>query len=153
LMTVAGRNPRARFKTIVFWVLGAQDTFLLIMLLNGLKFDFPSAPPETEGGGECLASSPGPEPQMTAPPATATVPSLAPAALVVRARTPTEVAPPAVRQPAKEETAAPVVKPAAEPPVYVVKSGDTLGRIARSYGTTVKAIQAANNLNDTHLSV
>jgi LysM repeat protein len=37
--------------------------------------------------------------------------------------------------------------------IYVVKSGDTLTRIARHYGTTVKAIQAANNLATTRIKV
>jgi LysM repeat protein len=30
--------------------------------------------------------------------------------------------------------------------VYVVKRGDTLSRIARAHGTTVKALKAANGL-------
>ncbi len=37
--------------------------------------------------------------------------------------------------------------------VYTVKSGDTLTRIARSHGTTVKAIQAANGLLTTKIKV
>jgi len=37
--------------------------------------------------------------------------------------------------------------------VYVVKSGDTLSRIARSYATTIKGIKAANNLTDERLTV
>ena len=37
--------------------------------------------------------------------------------------------------------------------VYAVKSGDTLGRIAKTHGTTVKAIQAANNLTTTKIKV
>jgi len=37
--------------------------------------------------------------------------------------------------------------------VYVVKSGDTLGKIARAHGTTVKALQAANNLSTTKIKV
>ena len=37
--------------------------------------------------------------------------------------------------------------------VYVVKSGDTLGRIARAHGTTVKAIEAANGLNGDRIVV
>ena len=32
--------------------------------------------------------------------------------------------------------------------VYVVKSGDTLSRIAKAHRTTVEAIEAANGLND-----
>ena len=37
--------------------------------------------------------------------------------------------------------------------IHVVQSGDTLISIAKHYGTTVKAIQAANNLTDTRIKV
>jgi len=37
--------------------------------------------------------------------------------------------------------------------VYVVKSGDTLTRIAKTYGTTVKAIETANDLNGDRIAV
>jgi LysM repeat protein len=37
--------------------------------------------------------------------------------------------------------------------VYVVKSGDTLSKIARRNGTTVKAIESANNLTTTKIKV
>lgn len=37
--------------------------------------------------------------------------------------------------------------------VYVVKSGDTLIAIARKHGTTVKALEAANNLTTTKIKV
>ncbi|HEY5296570.1 MAG TPA: LysM peptidoglycan-binding domain-containing protein [Verrucomicrobiae bacterium] len=37
--------------------------------------------------------------------------------------------------------------------MYVVKSGDTLTRIARSHGTTVKAIESENNLSTTRITV
>src|SRR6516162_3065901 len=37
--------------------------------------------------------------------------------------------------------------------IYVVKSGDTLTRIARTYGTTVKAIEAANDLGGDRIVV
>ena len=36
---------------------------------------------------------------------------------------------------------------------YTVKSGDTLHKIAKAHGTTVKAIQAANNLTTTAIKV
>jgi LysM repeat protein len=36
---------------------------------------------------------------------------------------------------------------------YTVKSGDTLTRIARAHGTTVKAIEAENNLSTTKIHV
>jgi LysM repeat protein len=34
-----------------------------------------------------------------------------------------------------------------------VKSGDSLTKIAKAHGTTVKAIKAENNLNTDHLKV
>ncbi len=37
--------------------------------------------------------------------------------------------------------------------IYIVKSGDTLSRIARHYGTTVKAIESENGLSTTHIKV
>jgi LysM repeat protein len=37
--------------------------------------------------------------------------------------------------------------------VYVVKSGDTLSRIAHSHGTTVKALETENNLSTTKIKV
>lgn len=37
--------------------------------------------------------------------------------------------------------------------IYTVKSGDTLIRIARQFGTTPKAISAANNLKTTNIKV
>jgi LysM repeat protein len=37
--------------------------------------------------------------------------------------------------------------------IYVVKSGDTLTRIARTYGTTIKAIETANDLNGDRIVV
>jgi LysM repeat protein len=36
---------------------------------------------------------------------------------------------------------------------YVVKSGDTLTKIAKTHGTTVKAIRAENNLTTDHIKV
>lgn len=37
--------------------------------------------------------------------------------------------------------------------LYTVKSGDTLGKLANDFGTTVKAIQSANGLTDTRIKV
>ncbi len=37
--------------------------------------------------------------------------------------------------------------------IYAVKSGDTLTKIAKTHGTTVKAIQAANNMSTTRITV
>jgi LysM repeat protein len=37
--------------------------------------------------------------------------------------------------------------------MYTVKAGDTLGKIAKAHGTTVKALEEANNLNTTKINV
>jgi LysM repeat protein len=50
-------------------------------------------------------------------------------------------------------TATPVVDAATGDTVYTVKSGDTLGGIAKEFQTTVKAIQSANGLADTRIKV
>ena len=47
----------------------------------------------------------------------------------------------------------PKIKPMQIAGDYKVKSGDTLGALAKRYGTSVAAIQAANNLKSTNLRV
>jgi LysM repeat protein len=37
--------------------------------------------------------------------------------------------------------------------IYIVKSGDTLSKIAKSYGTTIKAIESENGLSTTRIKV
>jgi len=37
--------------------------------------------------------------------------------------------------------------------IYVVKSGDTLSKIAKRYGTTLRAIESENSLSTTHIKV
>ncbi len=49
--------------------------------------------------------------------------------------------------------AAPVVDTASGETTYTVKSGDTLGKLATEFHTTVKAIQSANGLADTRIKV
>jgi LysM repeat protein len=49
--------------------------------------------------------------------------------------------------------AAPVVDTASGETTYTVKSGDTLGKLATEFHTTVKALQSANALADTRIKV
>ena len=60
-----------------------------------------------------------------------------------------EAAVSAVATPGGAEAAA----PAADGTTYSVKAGDNLTKIARSFGTTVKAIQRANGIRTTQLKV
>ena len=70
--------------------------------------------------------------------------SAAPAAAAAVAATPASVA----SAPAHAST-----KAGASSGRYVVKSGDTLARIARTHGTTVQAIKAANGLTSDRIAV
>lgn len=60
---------------------------------------------------------------------------------------------PAAPAPAGATGAGPVVDAATGETTYTVKSGDTLGKIATEFHTTVKAIQSANGLVDTRIKV
>lgn len=62
---------------------------------------------------------------------------------------------PAPSSPAQPATAGAAGESGAAPgqPIYIVKSGDTLSRIARHFGTTVKAIESENNLLTTRIKV
>jgi len=62
-------------------------------------------------------------------------------------------APNATRQPAPPLASENTVTGNQTKTVYVVKSGDTLTRIAKVHGTTVKALKAANNLNNDRIVV
>jgi nucleoid-associated protein YgaU len=59
--------------------------------------------------------------------------------------------------PAPQPNVNPVVRPVApvsQPQtLYVVKSGDTLSRIAKAHGTTVKALKSANSLEGDRIVV
>ena len=55
---------------------------------------------------------------------------------------------------AMEKTAAPADSPhTTGGAVYLVKSGDSLTRIARTHGTTIKALKLANNLDSDRIVV
>lgn len=87
---------------------------------------------------------------------------------VTELQTPRETQPSEARQTsdfASQPTMAPVHKPATviananlpspghSETVYVIKSGDTLTRIAKAHGTTVKALKAANSLENDRIVV
>lgn len=90
------------------------------------------------GVGAAGSSAPSASPAAILPPASPT-----PAPSLVPSVTPTEVPSEA---PTLAPTVAPTVAPTAAHQTYTVKSGDTLERIARRFGTTVDAIAQLNNI-------
>ncbi len=154
------RKRRERFKVSVYVGLGAMTVFLLGLLIEGCqRADTPSVtsnsnPTDSNAPTNALAdtgaSTNGAIPLPTQPAAiTAGAESNPP--VVSAAVAPASNAP-AVETVANVTPAQPSVatndNPTAEAKeeIYVIKSGDTLSRIAKDHHTTVQAIKAANGL-------
>ncbi|HEX9046531.1 MAG TPA: LysM peptidoglycan-binding domain-containing protein [Verrucomicrobiae bacterium] len=127
---------RSRLKLAVFCVLAISVTGLVATLIQGCKREAPdqtgnTPPPETNM----------PPLEMTnaaMPAATNLAAPMTPPAPPTNVLAPVPVAPVTPVVPQTTETA-----PAAGTE-YVVVSGDTLAKIAKAHGVTVKALQAAN---------
>lgn len=117
------RVPLSR-RTVV--VAGVGATLVAVFVLAGMSGIL--------GGAPLSTASPTPE----VSPSTAATPTTSPAAPSAAAST--SGAPTPTLIPAITPTAAPTQR------TYVVRSGDTLGLIARRFGTTIAAIKAANGL-------
>ena len=92
---------------------------------------------QVEGGPPIAASQTAPPPAADAAPSTPAPAASAPAAQPEPA--------------AAEPEAAPAPQP--EATYHRVRRGDTLGKIARQYGTSVRAVQQLNNLRSTNIRV
>jgi LysM repeat protein len=150
LLTVSQRKRRGRVKFAVFSVLGSQVVLLLALLIQGNQSELSARARSPGDAPDSVASSSGPLPDAARPPSAvpATAANTAAAASVSR---PTSEAPPQPARVASAESANPAVGRAEV--VYTVRSGDTLSRIARLYGTSVKAIKACNGLTTERLAV
>jgi len=142
LIDLPQRNRREQFKFGVYAVITIQVLLLLGWLLSN------SARPTAPGGYPSEAAPLQPETTKMAAASSesgyaessASAPSTA--SLIQPVST--------TSQPA---SASPVAQSTSTEVSYMVKSGDTLSRIARIYGTTVKAIKSANNLDSERLVV
>jgi LysM repeat protein len=120
---------RSRLKIAVFCVLAVSVTGLVAMLIQGCKRENPDNNPPAVDTNAPAVDTNTPAIDTNAPVVpTGTNAAAAPAPMV----------PPPVVQP-------PVVEPpAASGATYDVVSGDTLAKIAKKNGVTVKALEAAN---------
>ena len=95
-------------------------------------------------------------PAPASAPAPVTPLGIAPALIqpVIATEPPLEkpVTPPTIRKAAQKTSPTPVQRPTGnqtrKPKVYVVKTGDTVEKIAKMHGTSVQAIKAENNLKN-----
>jgi LysM repeat protein len=129
-----------RLKKIVIGSVAAATTLLIFLLVEGCMSEHAKsagvAKQQVTSAAETLplqtTSAPIPVPAVTAQPKPLTPPA-AVAVSPLRGTTPRVLAGPAT--------------------YYVVKSGDTLARIAKQYHVPVKTIMATNNLSDDHITV
>lgn len=129
-----------RLKQIVIGSIAALTTLLVFLLVEGCM---------SERAQSASLSAP----VLLADAATSPAPAVpAPAADPASAAQPQPVTPPApVALAPLRNTISPVIRQTAI--YYVVKSGDTLTRIARLHRVPVKTIMALNNLSDDHILV
>ena len=141
-------NRRSRLKLGVFCVLAVGISGLAAMLIQGCKREEQN-PPESDNN----------PPPMQTNDVTATETNLPTSEIQIRlpGKPPPPGAPqaPVSAAPPTRQPPAPVV-PAAPAPAenqYVVVKGDTLAKIAKANGTTVKALEEANQVSSPPGSV
>ena len=129
---------RSRLKIFVSCVLGVSVCALVIMLIQGCKREAPdqggTPPPDLTSNSLAMDNSNPPPPDMSAPSNSAPMMANAPSNSV-----PT---PPPMQMPVAPPPQQPVEPTAGSD--YLVVAGDTLGKIAKAHGVTLKALEAAN---------
>ena len=126
------QRRRERFKRTVIFSVAAGVLLLVGLLIEGCK---------TERDTMSTAVTPSTTVSSTAVPSTIVAPQVQ--ASVV----------PAIPPPHPASKVSPVTDTRHSMTVYVVKSGDTLSRIAKAHGTTVKAIETANGLSSDRILI
>lgn len=128
------RRRKERIKKTVIAVVAASVLLLIGLLIEGCKTERATTSSRITPLGEVPAAAA--EPQI------APAPVAQPAPAAVPAPTPSPVS--------KSNAMAPASQPAG---LYTVKPGDTLTRIAKAHGTTVKGLKAANGLASDRIAV
>jgi LysM repeat protein len=128
---------RERFKKTVVTAVIISVALVIGLLIEGCVNEKSQAADPTNGPAPTSKVLPD---QQTEPPVSKAIPAnppLQPCPVAMVPKTATPVAPPHTTGGA----------------VYLVKSGDTLTRIAKTCGTTVKALRSANNLDNDRIVV
>jgi LysM repeat protein len=125
---------RSRLKLAVFCVLAVSVTGLVAMLIQGCKREAPETPPADTSNPPALEAS-----NNIATPPDLSSNLASPSTSNTVAMPPTPPLPPTPLPPT------PPVEPAATAGSdYVIVAGDTLGKIAKAHGVSLKALEAAN---------
>ena len=139
---------RSHLKIAVSCVLAVGIVGLVAMLIQGCKRDTSNDNPlPTDQTTDTNQASASPDTNNPPPVDTNAPVNTGP----VASNVPPPVVVPPVAAPAPVETPAPVEASGTE---YIVVSGDTLGKIAKKNGVSLKALEAANpDVNPKHLKV
>jgi LysM repeat protein len=129
------QRRRERFKKGFIAVVAAVVVLLIGLLIEGCVSEKATTPPPAQKIAELPAPQPS-QPLVVQKPISNPQPNLAPAA-----------------KPAPVISGNAAATASHAETLYVVKSGDTLTRIARVHGTTVKALKSANSLDGDRLIV
>lgn len=157
LLSELERRRRERFKVGVYAVLGTATIFLAGMLIQGCKNQQQTLSDATSPSAVEQATNQSTNPTPTNVVAATSAPDTNAAAVPVPAAAST----PSVPEPAASADSvahgesvapAPLSQPTTSETFYVVKRGDTLGRIAKAHGTTVKALKATNGLKSDQIT-
>jgi LysM repeat protein len=133
------QRRRERFKRGFIAILAAIVVLLVGALIEGCMSEQTANTTQTANSTVTVTDLPTPatsQPLASAAPNAGSQPDLNPA-----------------RKPAVITSDEPATATSHSASVYVIKSGDTLTRIAKTHGTTVKALKAANNLGNDRIVV
>jgi LysM repeat protein len=136
---------RERFKKTVVTAVVVSVALVIGLLIEGCVNEKTQAMDPTDGPPPTSKVVPD---QQTEPPvskANSSNPPLQPCPVAMVPKTATPVAPP--------HTTGGAVSHSTDATVYLVKSGDTLSHIAKTCGTTVKALKSTNNLDNDRIVV
>jgi len=125
------QRRRERFKRTVIVIIAAAVLLLVGLLIEGCKTER-----DTMSTPKAFGVTP-----LTVVPSAPVIPQAQAAAV------------PAIPQAHPVSQVSPAADTGHSMALYVVKSGDTLSRIAKAHGTTVKAIETANDLNGDRILV
>lgn len=163
LMAERQRRNRVQFKVGVYAVLATQLMLILGLLFEGCRRDEPASGFSTKDGAGAAALPANAAPVVPREPKASPAGPRAPLAALatgsgaptVRLREPSSQrnAPKALASGGASFRAGALGGLAESDLIYIVKSGDTWGRIAKAYGTTAQAMKAANDCKNERLVV
>lgn len=135
------QRRQARFKKTVIAIISAIVLLLIGLLIEGCRSERAALLPTATPSGQAQTA-----PAMSQTPIASAQEQKPAVSPQTEPATTSPAAPPVAK-------VNPIPEASQSGTVYVVKSGDTLTRIAKTYGTSIKAIEAANGLTGDRIVI